>query len=79
MKRLVLSIGAVALLSQPHGFAQAPQSGACTLAPVAYGMQLKTPDGRVVFQVHYNEAADVGSAADLTERGVFPSGADAVG
>ena len=38
------------LLSQPHGFAQAPQGGAYTLAPVAYGMQLKTPDGRVVFE-----------------------------
>ena len=48
MKRLALSIAAAAALSQLPGFAQAPQ-GAYTLAPVTYGMQLKTPDGRVVF------------------------------
>ena len=44
-----LTIGAVAALSGPPASGQAPSGGAYTLTPVSYGMQLKTPDGRVVF------------------------------
>jgi hypothetical protein len=46
---LVLAIGvAVAMSSAPA--AGQGTSGAYTLTPVTYGMQLKTPDGRVVFE-----------------------------
>ena len=46
---LALTIGAVAALSGLPAAAQAPSGAAYTLTPVTYGMQLKTPDGRVVF------------------------------
>ena len=47
---LVLAIGAAAAISSAPAARQAPSDRAYTLAPVTYGMQLKTPDGRVVFE-----------------------------
>jgi hypothetical protein len=46
---LALTIGAVAALCGLPAAGQAPSGAAYTLTPVTYGMQLKTPDGRVVF------------------------------
>ena len=46
---LVLALGAVAAISSVLAATQAPTGRAYTLTPVTYGMQLKTPDGRVVF------------------------------
>ena len=50
--RLVLSLLAGASL--------AAQSAVYTLSPVAYGMQLKTPDGRVVFEYMTKKPGDAG-------------------
>ena len=52
MKRcltVVCAIGVIAWWPARFSASQAPQRGAYTLSPVAYGMELKTPDGRVVF------------------------------
>ena len=46
---LVLAIGVAAAISSAAAARQAPPVRAYTLTPVTYGMQLKTPDGRVVF------------------------------
>jgi hypothetical protein len=46
---LVLALGVAAALSSAPAAGQGPSGGAYTLTPVTYGMQLKTPDGRVVF------------------------------
>ena len=46
---LALMLGASLALSGARAAGQAPAAGAYTLTPVTYGMQLKTPDGRVVF------------------------------
>ena len=52
MKRsLLLACAIAALVWPPRFFAnQGPATGQYTLSPVTYGMQLKTPDGRVVFE-----------------------------
>ena len=55
---------------------QATSSGAYTLVPVTYGMQLKTPDGRVVFEYLTKKPEDVGS--DLAQRRVLSPGQHAV-
>jgi hypothetical protein len=46
---LVLAIGVAAAISSAPAAGQGPSGRGYTLTPVTYGMQLKTPDGRVVF------------------------------
>src|SRR5688500_10123707 len=46
---LVVIVGTAVALSGPRAAGQAAGGNAYTLTPVPYGMQLKTPDGRVVF------------------------------
>jgi hypothetical protein len=58
---LLLAGGMLAILvSRPVVADQAGASGAYTFIPVTYGMQLKTPDGRVVFEYMTKKPEDVG-------------------
>ncbi len=56
---LVLGIASVAFAGTLEG-RQSPPSGVFSLRPVEYGMQLTTPDGRVVFEYMTKKPEDVG-------------------
>jgi hypothetical protein len=47
---LALAIGSIAAVTALSAARQAPVAAAYTLTPATYGMQLKTPDGRLVFE-----------------------------
>ena len=62
-----LAIGAVAfLLTRPTVAQQARTPGVYTLATVTNGLQLKTPDGRVVFEYLTQKPADSGLTSPST-------------
>ena len=50
LEQLLFSILALTLLTATVTFAAAAQQPAYTLSPAEHGMELKTPDGRTVFQ-----------------------------
>jgi len=52
--------GLVTIVSGAPAVPQGRTGGAYTLSPVTYGMQLKTPDGRVVFEYMTKKPEDVG-------------------
>jgi hypothetical protein len=57
---IALVMCAVALLASRPTVAEQAAGAAYSLVPVTYGMQLKTPDGRVVFEYMTKKPDDVG-------------------
>jgi Methane oxygenase PmoA len=60
---LMIALAAGGLATIVSGSTSIPQGnagGAYTLVPVTYGMQLKTPDGRVVFEYMTKKPEDAG-------------------